>query len=459
MQARRDVLRVRFAPSPTGPLHIGGARTALFNYLFAKKEGGLFILRIDDTDAERSHRDYEAEILESLTWLGLEWDEGPGRSCASGPAVFCRQSERIRQHQEAAARLVASGAAYADHHGVVRLRYPAHEIVVDDIVCGICRFQPQGLGPEPVLVRADGRPTYHLASVYDDLTMDITHIIRGQDHLTNSAKQVVLFEALGGCAPRFAHLPLILDEEGAKLSKRAGNGLSSISDFRRAGFLPQALLNYLMLLGWSDPQGREHLSLAEAVEVFSLERVSPASAQFEPARLRFLNRWWLKNLSLEEAAQRAAEHLGEYLPLVQERGESFWLNTVDALRGEVSQLDEFQAVGQDICSIAPEFSSAANEIIAAEKKHEVFARVVRRFAQAVREMPLEEDCDSLSRTQFQRILKMVKKDIQLESKTIAQYLRAALTGRLSGPELKILVPLIRRDVLLEKLDSALRLVS
>ena len=258
-------MRVRFAPSPTGYLHIGGARTALYNFFLAKRSGGQFILRIDDTDTERSLVEYEEDIIRSLRWLGIIWDEGPEMPGASGRF---RQSDNTENYLEVAQRLLASGRAFCDPEGVIRLRYGGQKVIVRDEVCGVCEFQTQALGSEPGLIRSDGSPTYHLASVVDDIEMGITHIIRGQDHLTNTAKHQLMFDALGVSAPRFIHLPLIMGEDGSKLSKRNTEGSVLLKDFRAQGYLPEAVVNYLALLGWSHPEGVEQFSIGEVSNSF-----------------------------------------------------------------------------------------------------------------------------------------------------------------------------------------------
>jgi len=304
------MIRVRFAPSPTGLLHIGGARTALFNFLASRKEDAVFILRVDDTDKERSLVENETSILESLKWLGLNWDEGVGIE-PEGPYAPYRQSERLAKHLALAEHLKSSSAAYIDDENCVRLRYPDEDIVVDDLICGECRFSPSSLGPDPVIIRSDGSPTYHLASVADDVEMGITHVIRGQDHLTNTAKHIVLFRALGAKVPAFAHLPLILGEDGSKLSKRNSTGFTTVPDFIAAGYLPEALCNFMCLLGWSHPEGKDIFNLEEAAQVFNFDRVSSTSAKFELTKLDWFNAQYIRALSPDELSEITLKWTGE----------------------------------------------------------------------------------------------------------------------------------------------------
>jgi len=264
-------VRVRFAPSPTGYLHIGGARTALFNWLFARHLGGVFVLRIEDTDIQRSTRESIDAIIESIRWLGLDWDEGP-----------ILQSQRARVHAEYADRLVREGRAHLSDEKrgarpAVILTAPTERIVVEDLIHGTVEFAPEVVG-DLVLIKSDGTPTYNFACVIDDSEMGITHIIRGDDHLSNTPKQLVLYRALGLSAPLFAHVPLIMGPDGSRLSKR--HGATSVGQFRAEGILPEALVNFLALLGWSPGDDREMMSLEQLIAAFSLERVSKKSAVF-----------------------------------------------------------------------------------------------------------------------------------------------------------------------------------
>jgi glutamyl-tRNA synthetase len=327
------VPRVRFAPSPTGSLHVGGARTALYNWLFARRHGGTFILRIEDTDVERSRRELTQQIQDAMSWLGLPWDEGP---------FF--QSERQHLYREAAGRLLAEGKAYrafetpeqldaekkaaeaagaafrysgagrtvsreesdrraaAGEKFVVRLKMPDDPIVVDDVVQGRAEFPP-GVLDDFVLLRSDGHPLYHFSVVVDDVAMGITHVVRGVDHLPNTPKHVALFRALGADVPVFAHLGMILGADGKKLSKR--HGAAGVEEFREQGFLPEALFNFLALLGWSPGKDREKMTIEEMVRLFSLERIGPSPSRFDHEKLLWLNGQFLA----EQEPARLVERL------------------------------------------------------------------------------------------------------------------------------------------------------
>ncbi len=318
-------MRVRFAPSPTGALHIGGARTALFNWLLARGSGGVLVLRIEDTDRERSTPENVEQILDALRWLQLDWDEGP---------IF--QSERAERHREVLLQLLRSGhayhstataedvKAYKQRHGAergfrgeeragnqkegaVRLRVPDEgATVVHDAIRGETRFEHVHLD-DPVIARTDGSVLYNFAVAVDDLDAGITHVVRGEDHLSNTPKQLLVLEALGAPQPLYAHLPLLHGPDGRKLSKR--HGAASVQELRAAGYLPEAVRNYLALLGWGAGDATTVMSTEQLVERFALERVSRNPAQFDETKLRWMNGIYIRGLPVEELARRIAEHI------------------------------------------------------------------------------------------------------------------------------------------------------
>lgn len=345
-------VRVRFAPSPTGYLHVGGARTALYNWLFARHHGGVFILRIEDTDVDRSKPELVTAILRSLEWLGLNWDEGP-----------FYQSERLTPYHALAAELERRGQAYpcfctgeelqakrakaeadrrpwkydgacrnlpdskrqrrraAGHPYAIRFRVPdSGETSFDDEVFGHLEVENRDL-EDFVLLRSDGNPTYHLGVVADDLDMRVTHVVRGADHLSNTPKQVLMYQALGAPAPRFAHLPLILGPDRQRLSKR--HGATSVEAYRELGVLPEALVNFLALLGWTPPGGKEIVPLDNLVKTFALAAVSKSNAVFDPEKLAWMNSEYLRHLPAERL-----------LPLVEEELKSAGLSTATAAADE-----------------------------------------------------------------------------------------------------------------------------
>jgi len=278
-------VRVRFAPSPTGYLHVGGARTALLNWLYARHVGGTFLLRIEDTDKERSSEEHTRVILEGLTWLGLDWDE---------ELVF--QGAGLKRHQELADRLLAEGKAYSDG-GAIRFRMPPGEIAWEDAVHGRISFQGEDL-KDLVILRSDRTPIYNLAVVADDIHMGITHVLRGDDHISNTPKQIALYRALGAQPPVFGHVPMINGPDGKKLSKR--HGATAVGDYQHLGILPAAMRNFLALLGWSPGGDRELMTLEEMVQLFSFEGVQKKSAIFDMTKLEWMNGQYLSAASVEE---------------------------------------------------------------------------------------------------------------------------------------------------------------
>src|SRR3989440_6589749 len=294
-------MRVRFAPSPTGPLHIGGARTALYNWLLARQSGGAFVLRIEDTDRERSTPENVEQIYDALRWLELHWDEGP-----------FSQAERRPRHEDAIQRLVADGHAYLDE-GATRLRVPDEgETVVHDVIRGEVAF-PHGAIDDFVIARSDGSPLYNLAVAADDLELGITHVVRGADHHSNTPRQMLILKALGAEPPVYAHLPLLHGPDGKKLSKR--HGAASVQELRDAGYLPEAVVNYIALLGWGYDESTEFFTIEELIERFSLERVSKSPAVFDEQKLRWMNGHYLRQLAPEELARRLEGRLGRPVPL------------------------------------------------------------------------------------------------------------------------------------------------
>jgi glutamyl-tRNA synthetase len=363
-------VRVRIAPSPTGPLHLGTARTALFNFLFARHVGGTFIFRLEDTDQARSTVEFELDIINGLHWLGMDWDEGPGvgdepERGAYGPY---RQMERMPRYAEAADRLLAQDKAYhcycspaeldaerkrqeatreaARYNGrcahltaaqiaefeadgrkpVVRFRIPPDRtIAFDDIVRGHVEIDTSALGGDLVIMRGDGTPLYHFTVAVDDAAMAISHVIRGEDHLSNTPKHILLFEALGSSVPKFAHLPLILNADRSKMSKRKSQ--TAVADYRAEGFIPEAFVNYLSLLGWSTGTEKEVLSMAELIERFDLSTVNKAGSIFDRERLEWLNGQWIRRLPPDELIDR----LRPFLETELSAGRIDWLPTDDEI--------------------------------------------------------------------------------------------------------------------------------
>ena len=362
--------RCRIAPSPTGPLHIGTARTALFNYLFARQTGGTFVLRLEDTDKARSTTEFEQDILDGLHWLGLEWDEGPGVAdrAASGDLGPYRQSERGELYAEAIERLLAEDKAFpcfctaeeraADkeanpelsgyigrcatlseaereakraegREAVIRFRIGEGVVEFDDLVRGHVSIDTAQLGGDLVIARSDGSPLYHFVVVVDDMAMGITHVIRGEDHHSNTPKHVLLFRALGGEPPVFAHLPLILNPDRSKMSKRKSQ--TAMDDYREQGYITEAIVNHLALLGWSSGDDEDLFSLADLEQRFDLSRVQPSGAIFDSERLDWLNGQWIRRLPEGELAERALPFLVRAVQEAEGDGHRVRVPTAEAL--------------------------------------------------------------------------------------------------------------------------------
>lgn len=306
-------VRTRFAPSPTGYLHVGGARTALFNWLFARKHGGVFVLRVEDTDEARNTEEARQAIFDGMNWLGLDWDEGPERGGNFGPYY---QSQRKEIYDAWFAKLVAAGRVYEDG-GAWRFRFERKPVTMNDLVCGevTIDYRDESNTPDMVVKRSDGSYVFHFVNVVDDLEMEITHVIRGEDHLMNTPKHLQLIEALGGKAPQYAHIPLILNPDGSKMSKRDAG--AAVGDYPRQGFLPAAVVNFIALLGWNPKTEQEIFTLAELVERFSLENVNRSPGRFDLEKCKWVNQQHLLGVSVEDfaaAARRFVEAAGLPVP-------------------------------------------------------------------------------------------------------------------------------------------------
>ncbi len=473
-------MRVRFAPSPTGQLHVGNARTALFNWLLARGSGGAFVLRIEDTDAERSSTESEASILHDLRWLGLDWDEGPE---GGGPVGPYRQSERLHLYESYTNELLSSAQAYycfcsreqleaeraaaiaagqparyggrcravtpeqveariaAGERPAIRFRVPEdREIVFADAVRGELRFHTDTIG-DPVIARADGTPAYNFAVVIDDALMAITHVIRGEDHISNTPRQILLYEALGFALPTFAHLALVLGPDHSPLSKR--HGATSVAEFRSKGYLPEALVNYLALVGWS-PRGsvtgdEELLPVQELARRFSLEAVGLSAGVFDEEKLAWVNRHYLKMASPERLADLSIpffERAGVALaPNAQ--GREFLAAIMPIATASVDRLDQVPARLSFLFDYAPEVTFA-DASVAAEMSADGARAVVKALAEALAKAP------RLDRERFRTIASELKARTGQKGKALFHPIRVALTGRAEGPELDLAIPAIDR---------------
>lgn len=452
-------VRVRIAPSPTGNLHIGTARTAVFNWLFARNQQGKFILRVEDTDIERSKAEYTENIKSGLKWLGLNWDEGP---------FF--QTERLDKYRQAIQTLIDKGLAYPcyctpeeledmrekqkannqaprydNRHRnlnaeqiaefeaqgrkpVIRFKIEDdQQIMWNDLVRGKVIWQGSDLGGDMVIARASegdsfGQPLYNLAVVVDDMDMNISHVIRGEDHIANTAKQILLYQALAGQVPEFAHTPLILNPEGKKLSKR--DGVTSIDDFRKMGFVAPALVNYMTLLGWTSPDGEEIFTLDEAATKFSLERVNKAGAKFDWDKLDWINSQYLHNTSAQELLTALIPHWQEAGYQFDAETQKDWLLELTALIStSLTRLTD--GVKETALFFVSDvtLSDEAKDFVTQEGVKDVLGRVISATP------------EDLTEEEAKGIIKQVTKDLKVKKGLVMRSLRAGLTGELHGPDL------------------------
>ena len=468
--------RVRFAPSPTGHLHVGNARTALFNWLFARQAGGTMILRIEDTDLERSEARFEGQLLEDLKWMGIDWDEGPD---VGGEYAPYRQSDRLSIYREHADRLVAEGKAYLcfcsqeelerdreeklkhqlppvysgkcrtlasaeakqrvsnGETAAIRLQIPEHPIRFHDIVHGDVEFASEVVS-DPIILRSSGIPVYNYVVVVDDALMKITHVIRGDDHLSNTPKQVALYEALGWPVPQFAHLSTILGADRERLSKR--HGATSIANFREMGVLPEALMNYLALLGWAPTGGtREIFSPDELKKEFSLARVTPSPAVFDMEKLYWLNRHYIKQSPPERIEKLAEPYFikAGLLPENPNDSTRAWFSKVVALL--VPSVDKLEQLPERAALIfrydaAAAVASADNaEVLSAPKTLDVLSEFAKQA---------EADKSPMTPERFKAIMNEVKAKTGAKGKDLFHPVRIIVTGSHSGPEFDRLIPIL-----------------
>ncbi len=487
--------RVRIAPSPTGPLHIGTARTALFNYLYARRHGGTFILRLEDTDVARSTVAFEADILEQLHWLGIAWDEGPDVAGGDdrGPFGPYRQMQRLERYAEAAGDLLARDLAYpcfcttdeldadrkaqeAAHQppryigrcaaltaeeraarvaegrrSALRFRVRADRVSFDDLVRDEVEIDTANLGGDFVIVRSDGTPLYHFTVVVDDAAMEISHVIRGEDHLSNTPKHILLFRALGHEMPAFAHLPLILNPDRTKMSKRKSQ--TAIADYRAEGFVPEALVNYLALLGWSTGTEEEILSLDELTSRFDLEHVQKGGAVFDRERLEWLNGQWIRKLGPEDLIERlqpfleadrqagridrvpTPEELRPLVPIIQER-----LPTLGAV-GDLIGFLWVDRVTVDPATLIPKRWDRGTTLGALQAGRETIAASVG---------PVTFEADELEPP-----LRALAEERGWKAGDLFMAIRVAVTGRTATPPLFDSLVALGRERVLARLDAAI----
>ncbi len=444
--------RVRFAPSPTGFLHIGGARTALFNWLYARHTGGTFILRIEDTDAARNTQEAVNVILNGLRWLGLEWDEGPISGDAIGPSkgdfgpYF--QSQRKENYQRRVEALLSRGLAY-EQEGAVKFKMDRAPILIRDLVVGEVRREltdREQQDPDFIIVRSDGQPVFHLVNVVDDLEMNVTHVIRGEDHLSNTAKHIALFRAFEVDPPKYAHIPLILNLDGTKMSKRDKG--ASLATYMEEGYAPEALVNYLCLLGWSPKHNREKMPISEVIELFDLPQILRHNARFDLTKLNWLNGEYVREMDDERfyelsihALARAGLNPDRYpLPCVKA--------ALDTCKGKFKLFGELPAYAgfyfKDELTYDPE---AAQRDFTEENKPRL-ARLRQTLAALE---PFEPDPIGAS-------IKSTAQELGVKTGVLVHPTRLACCGNTAGPSLYHLMAILGKQRVLERLDRALQMI-
>lgn len=474
-------VRVRFAPSPTGYLHIGGARTAIYNYLFAKANDGKFIVRVEDTDLERSQKEYEEKQLADLKWLGIDYDIGPGKEDEYGPY---RQSERLEIYKKYALELVEKGLAFYDfcseeelelmreksqtegtaaytgkwrepkywdeakervqngEAAPIRFLAPQKDYLFTDHVRGEIRF-PKGMVGDFVILRSNGMPVYNFCNVVDDHLHRITHIIRGEDHVNNTLRQLMIYEALGAKAPEFAHVSLLIGKDRQKLSKR--HGATSVSLYREEGYLPQALANYLCLLGWSHPDEKDVFALEELYGHFNLARFSKSHAIYDTEKLKWLNGQHLKGLSSQELVSAAQAHLSHGHAFFKQSDQwkleciELFVEKIDLIAELESQLDEY--VFDERIEETPE----AKEIFALESTPLIKSYLLEQMSALKGVVFVEQDLVA-------QWMDHCKKELKVKGKGLFMGFRTLLTGKTHGPDLKRLIALTPVSLLKKRLE-------
>jgi glutamyl-tRNA synthetase len=442
-------VRVRFAPSPTGYLHIGGARTALFNWLYARHTGGVFVLRIEDTDAARNTTAAVQVILDGLRWLGMEWDEGPTTSDPAAPDKGSRgpyfQSRRSALYQRRVEELLSKDRAYR-HEGAIKFRMTREPVLIPDVVAGDVRREltdREQADPDFVVVRSDGQPVFHFVNVVDDLEMGITHVIRGEDHLSNTAKHIALFRAFDTPPPKYAHIPLILNPDGSKMSKRDTG--ASLNYYVEENYSPEAVLNYLCLLGWSPKGNREKLAASDMIQLFDVPQILRANARFDAAKLAWLNGEYLRETTPERFCDLAIRALNKAGIETKSFPEEYVRAAIETCRGKVKLLGELPAYAGFY--FKDDFAYDA-EAAAREFTPENLQRLTRLRAVLEALSPFDHDAIAAA-------IPAVAKEFGVKTGVIVHPTRLACCGATAGPSLYHLMAILGKDRVLQRLDRAL----
>jgi glutamyl-tRNA synthetase len=441
--------RVRFAPSPTGYLHIGGARTALFNWLYARHTGGTFILRIEDTDAARNSQEAVDVILTGLRWLGLDWDEGPLTGDATGPSQGDRgpyfQSQRKENYQRRVEALLSRDLAY-EHEGAIKFKMTREPVTIPDLVVGeVVRklTDREEADPDFVILRSDGQPVFHLTNVVDDLEMGITHVIRGEDHLSNTARHIALFRAFGVPPPNYAHIPLILNADGTKMSKRDTG--ASLPNYLEEGFLPEAVVNFLCLLGWSPKENREKLTLAETIERFDLPQILRHNARFDHEKLLWLQGEYARELNDDRFYELAVHAFAKAGMDTNKFPLAYVKAALDTCKGKFKLFSELPGYAGFYFTDQIEYNAeAAKKDFVPENKPRL-GKLRDAFATAPK-----FDAATLEVT-----LKETAKALGVKAGVLVHPCRLAVTGNTAGPSLYHLLEVLGKEKVLARIEKAL----
>lgn len=422
------MVKVRFAPSPTGFLHLGSARTALFNWLQARHTGGQFLLRIEDTDKVRSEKRFLDEILEDLKWLGMDWDEEP---------IY--QSRRFDAYREEAEVILSKGKAYREGEAIIFKVEKGREVEFEDILHGKITTNTDTI-KDQVMIKSDGSPTYNFSCVVDDISLEITHVLRGDDHISNTPKQILFYEALGHTLPKFGHMPLILGPDGAKLSKRHGG--VSVEEYKREGFLPEALANYLILLGWFPGEDQEILSLEEAVKLFDINDMSDVQAKFDIQKLRWLNGEYIMKEKSEKLLPLIKEQLNAAKVDISEVADEYLTKLIDLYRIRMKTLSEF--VGLTECFFKDDFrmdEEGKKKFLDKEGNREN----IKIFADRL------EGLEDFSQANIEKICRDIAEERSLKAAEIIHPTRLAISGRTKGAGLFEMMELLGKEKVLERM--------
>lgn len=445
--------RVRFAPSPTGFLHIGGARTALFNWLFARQTGGKLILRIEDTDTARNTQEAVDVIINGLHWLGIDWDEGPLTSDATGPDKGDRgpyyQSQRRENYQERVEALLSRGLAY-QHEGAIKFKMQREPVIIPDLIVGDVKREltdREAQDPDFVIVRSDGQPVFHLTNVIDDLEMGITHVIRGEDHLTNTAKHICLFNAFGVHPPKYAHIPLILNPDGTKMSKRDVG--ATIQTYMDEGFVPEAVVNYLCLLGWSPKNNREIMPLKEIITAFDLDQVLRHNARFDMEKLKWMNYEYVRALSDDRFHELAVHTFSKAGYDTNQYPVDYVKKAIDTCKEKVKLFSELPNYAGFYFteSVAYDPEAAKKDLVPENKPR--LQKLRDAFASLA----------DFSAPALEQTLKATATGLGVKAGVLVHPTRLACTGKTSGPSLYHLLEVLGKDCVLQRLDQAMKAIA